>query len=289
MFLRPKLCLFFLLGLMLSAGAQLPDTEIWLFRTEGSKTRPYTLKAPLNITSRPGYDHQPVFSGDGKQIYYTSVREDGQADIYVYEPATKKSRSLTNSRTSEYSPSPCGNGSLIASVVVETDSAQRIHFINARSGLSERSAGFDSVGYFSLLNADTIIYYKLTQPHSLRYHVQSSGEDRWLADQPLRTFKAINRHTLLFGIRDSSVIRFYTYDFLLRRAYPYAEAPAGGEDFQWHEPFGLVRAEGKQLLRFEESTRQWQLLFDLSAFPIKKISRFGFDPKTRYLVLTDVL
>ena len=39
---------------------------------------------PVNITNRSGYDNQPSFSKDEKSIYFTSIRNDKQADIYLY-------------------------------------------------------------------------------------------------------------------------------------------------------------------------------------------------------------
>lgn len=279
------------LALIFSAGlwSQVPDTDLWLFKIESSKGKPPVLKDPVNITNRPGYDNQPAFSADGKKVYYVSIREDRQADIYAYEIGSKRTIPLTKSKLSEYSPTPYTDGKLLASVVVEADSAQRVHFINSVTGADEKSLETDSIGYFTFLNADTMIYYKLTQPHSLRYYVQSSGEDKWLADAPIRTFRATNRHTLVYGIKDSSQVKFYTYDFLLRRAYPYTNYASVNEDISWHTGYGLVKSEGSRLMQFNAQKQSWELLFDLSAFPLKKISRFAFDPQTRYLVVVNNL
>jgi len=271
------------------ARAQLPNTDLWLFKIGTDKLKQPVLKEPMNITDRKGYDNQPAFSEDGKKIYYVSVREDKQADIYFYDLGTKKNNPFTKSRISEYSPTLVNEGRSIASVVVEVDSTQRIHFINAASGLDEKKLEMDSVGYFTFLNSDTVIYYKLTRPHSLRYYIKSTGEDKWLADAPVRTFKAINRHTLIYGIKDSTYVTFYTYDFLLRKAARFSQYPSISEDIVWHPAFGLIKSEENKLLRFDASRQNWILLFDLSSFGIKKITRFVFDPKNKYLVVVNNL
>jgi hypothetical protein len=275
--------------LSLTVKSQLPNTDLWLFKIETDKLNKSILKEPLNITNREGYDNQPSFSKDGKKIYYVSIREDKQADIYYYDLGNKMTVPLTKSKISEYSPTLTEDGKFITSVAVEADSAQRIHFINAVSGLDEKKFEMDSVGYYTFLNPDTVIYYKLTQPHSLRYFVKSTNEDKWLANSPIRTFKAINRHTLIYGLKDSARVNFYTYDFLLQKAHKYAEYFSTNEDINWHPTLGLVKSEDARLLHFDEIKKEWLLVYDLSPFGVKKITRFAFDPKNKYLVIVNNL
>lgn len=269
--------------------AQMPNTDLWLFKLESDKLQQITLKDPLNITNREGYDNQPAFSPDGKRLYYVSVKEDKQADIYYYDMASKMNIPFTKTRVSEYSPTPVTEGRAIASVVVEADSAQRIHFINTASGLDEKKLEMDSIGYFSFLNQDTLVYYKLTEPHSLRYSVTGTKEDKWLGDSPTRTFRMVNRHALIYGLKDSVQVQYYLYDFLLGKAQNYAQYKGAGEDILWQAPWGLIRAEENRLMRYDEALQQWVLLFDLSSFPVKKITRFAFDPKNKYLVVVNNL
>ncbi len=271
------------------AKAQLPNTDLWLFTIGVDKLKQSILKEPLNITNREGYDNQPSFSEDSKRIYYVSVREDKQADIYFYDIGARKNVPFTKTRVSEYSPTLVDEGRFIASVVVEADSSQRIHFINTASGLDDKKFDMDSVGYFTFLNSDTVIYYKLTNPHSLRYYIKSTKEDKWLADSPVRTFRAINRHTLIYGTKDSTHVIFYTYNFLLRKAAKYTEYPSVNEDVVWHPSLGLLKSEDNRLMRYDISKQSWILLYDLSSFGIKKISRFVFDPKNKYLVVVNNL
>src|SRR6185369_14634049 len=119
-----KSCLLFLL-VPFSIVAQLPDTDIWLFKFKNEKNM-LSLDKGINITNRPGYDNQPSFSEDGKKIWYVSIREDKQADIYVYVPGDKKSTQFTKTAESEYSPTFISLDKNLNCVVVEKDSAQRI-------------------------------------------------------------------------------------------------------------------------------------------------------------------
>lgn len=281
-----SILLFVLVSYFLKA--QLPDTEVWLFKLEKTKTE-LKLADPKNITERTGYDNQPSFSNDSKKIYYVSIREDKQADIYTYDIGSEKTIQLTKTKESEYSPVLTVDGKYLNSVVVEIDSAQRIHFINSITGISDKKIETDSVGYYTFLNADTVLYYKLTNPHSLRFYVKSTNEDKWLGNDPTRAFKTLNRHAFIYGVKDSLKVTFYKYDFVFQKAEKYAEYPTTSEDAIWHEQHGLIKSEANKLLRFDESKKEWIQLFDLSSFGIKKITRFNFDPKNKYLVIVDNL
>ncbi|HUQ79774.1 MAG TPA: hypothetical protein VM076_01480 [Gemmatimonadaceae bacterium] len=58
----------------------------------------------MNFTDRAGYDNQPVLTSDGAGIFFTSVRDDAQADIYRWDVATKQTvRITTSAPESEYS------------------------------------------------------------------------------------------------------------------------------------------------------------------------------------------
>ena len=269
-------------------SAQIPNTDVWLFKLEKTKTE-FKLAMPSNITNRVGYDNQPSFSNDSKKIYYVSIKEDAQADMYCYDIKTKKTNRTTATKESEYSPLITNDNKFLTSVVVEVDSTQRIHYVNSITGISEKKVNVDSVGYYTFLNSDTVLYYKLTNPHSLHYFVKSINEDGWLGNNPTRAFAAINRHTFIYGIKDSAKVVFYTYDFVLKKAEKYCEYPSLNEDFVWHSQFGLVKSEGDKLLNYNQAKKGWAVLFDLSSFGIKKVTRFNFDQKNRYLVLVNNL
>jgi dipeptidyl aminopeptidase/acylaminoacyl peptidase len=269
-----------------SVKAQLPNTDLWLFKIENTK-QGMTFVKPFNITNREGYDNQPSFSADNKKIYFVSVRDDTQADIYYYDLKAGKINQLTKTPISEYSPEQTPDGKYISAVVVEEDSAQRIHFINKETGMHENKFDYDSVGYYHFLNNDTCVYYKLTDPQSLRYN--NGKEDKWLGTHPVRTFKTVNRSTLIYGLKDSLKVTFYRYNFLLHKGEKYCEYPSLNEDMVWHPDLGLVKSEGATLLRYDAQKKEWLLLADLSGAGIKKITRFNFDTGNKYLVVVDNL
>ncbi|MDX2174498.1 MAG: hypothetical protein SFY56_15450 [Bacteroidota bacterium] len=272
--------------------SQLPNTDIWLFNLK-IKDKKTIIEKGKNITNREGYDNQPSFSEDGEKIYFVSIKADKQADIFYYHLGNKKTIQLTKTQESEYSPTLATNKSSVTSVVVQKDSSQIIQSIvfDKKEQLLKTTqiSNLDSIGYFTFLNSDTIIYYKLTQPHSLRYYSISKNEDKWLGNNPIRGFKAINRHTLIYGLKDSSKVTFYTYDFVLHKSEKYTVYNSLNEDIIWNAPWGLVKSEGSKLLNFNPEKKEWNILFDLTTYGIKKITRFNFDKKNKYLVVVDNL
>ncbi len=272
--------------------AQLPNTDIWLFKLQ-TKKQVISIKLSKNITNRNGYDNQPCFSANSKKIYFVSIKEDKQADIYYYDLGSKKTIQLTKTPESEYSPTEMLDKKSITCVTVLKDSSQVIQQLTYNKNdlicKTTQIINADSVGYFTFLNADTIIYYKLTQPHSLRYYCSSTSEDKWLGYQPIRGFKAINRHTLIYGLKDTAKVTFYKYDFILHKSEKYCDYNSTNEDIIWHPQWGLLKSEGLKILRFDATKNEWQLLFDLSTYGLKKITRFNFDLKNNYLTVVDNL
>lgn len=282
----------FLFSLCISfAGfAQLPETDIWLFQLD-KKDNKLIYTNPLNINNRAGYDNQPSFTVDGKSLLYVSIKEDKQADIYQYNIKTKLHTQLTKTPTSEYSPTIIPNGIGFSCVVVEMDSAQRIWQYNFDGSFNKIIAEqVDSIGYHTWLSNDSLLYYKLTNPHSLRAINMKTNEDVWLCNHPSRAFKKINNtRDFLYAIKDSSSMTFRIYNPILRESKIYTSYPSINEDFIWHPELGLIKSENADLLKYNEQTKSWETLFSFSNLGIKKITRFVFDSKNKQLAIVSNL
>lgn len=284
-----KLLVFSLFSSLLAFG-QIPETDIWLFKIE-KKEGKYLASKPLNVTNRSGYDNQPTFSSDGKFILYVVIDSTKQADIYQYTISKKIAINLTKSQVSEYSPTIIPIGLGFSSVVVEKDSAQRVCQFNMDGTFKTIvHEGTDSIGYHTWLNKDTLMYYKLTEPHSLRVLDFKTSNDVWICNHPTRAFKKIgNSSRFIYGIKDSTSTQFRIYNPALRESSLYATYPSVNEDFIWHPELGLIKSEGSDLIRYNEQTKVWDVLFSFSSLGIKRITRFVFDSKTKQLAIVSNL
>jgi hypothetical protein len=274
----------------LALSAQLPETDIWLFKIE-KKEGKYIYINPLNITHRVGYDNQPIFSLDDKSILYVAIDSLKQADIYQYNINKKKSINLTWSDISEYSPTILPNKLGFSCVVVEKDSTQHVELFEANGTHPKICPLYgDSVGYHTWLNTDTLLYYKLTEPHSLRVLDLKTNKDVWICNHPTRAFKKIsNSSNFIYGIKDSTSTQFRIYNPVLRESSLYATYPSVNEDFIFHPELGLIKSEGSDLVRYNRVSKTWEVLFSFANVGIKKITRFVFDSKTKQLAIVSNL
>lgn len=267
--------------------SQLPETDLWLFKLK-TENKQLQLGEGKNITPRKGYDNQPCFTSDDKRILYVSIREDDQADVYSYDISKEQSLQLTKTKTSEYSPTIMPNGKLISCVVVEPDSAQRLWLYNLDGSLNKCfNEGIDSIGYHSWLSNDTLLYYKLTEPHSLRAFYKYSNEDVWLCDKPSRAFKKTTGNVFMYAIKDTAEIAYRQYNTITKVSVEYATHKSKSEDFVWNPALGLLKSEGTQILKYDEKTKVWLTLFDFGSVGIKKITRFALDSKNKQLVIVN--
>jgi hypothetical protein len=278
--------LAFSLFINLFLFGQVPNSDVWLFNLN-KKDQSYTCSNPINITNRIGYDNQPVFSQDGKSIFYVSIDSSNQADVFRYDIRKKKTINITNSLVSEYSPTLIFKNTEFSSVVVEKDSSQRVWLFSFDGSLKKTvSETADSVGYHNWLSKDSLIYYKLSEPHSLRVLDLKTNTDVWICNRPSRSFMRIgNSSKFIYGIKDSASIEFRIYNSLLRESTVYANYPSLNDDFIWHNELGLIKSEGCSLMRYNEIKKQWELLFSFSEFGIHNISRFAFDSKNKRLTI----
>ena len=137
-----------------------------------------TVGTPLNITDRAGYDNQPSFTSDGTGVFFTSVREDAQADIYRYDVRTKATTRVTSTAPeSEYSATPVDADRAISVVRVERDSTQRLwRFPLDRSAPSVILERVRPVGYHAWANEHTLALFVLGSPNTL----QLAGHAKWI-------------------------------------------------------------------------------------------------------------
>jgi hypothetical protein len=268
-------------------SSQLPETDLWLFKIKTEKEK-LILGEGKNITNRKGYDNQPYFTPDNKSILYVSIREDNQSDVYRYDLGKAQAFQVTKTKESEYSPNYTPDCKSISCVVVEPDSTQRLWLYNLDGKVKKcYHEGIDSIGYYSWLSNDTLLYYKLTEPHSLRMYIETGKVDKWLCFHPTRAFKKLKGNDFMYGIKDSSQVQYRSYNTMIARSDEYAVHKSKSEDFIWNEKLGLLKSEGTQILSYDPKTKNWSVLFDFSSAGIKQITRFAIDAKNKYIVVVD--
>lgn len=160
------LTLSFLLGLTTLLNAQ-ENTDIILLDII-NKDGKMMLQNPKNITNREGYDNQPSFNKDGSKILYSSIREEKQSDIYLYNIADSSHTQITKSDENEYSPVFMSDEK-ISVVRVDRDSLQRLYEMNLNGKKAKLIINHqDSIGYYKWINEKELALFVLPEPFELR-------------------------------------------------------------------------------------------------------------------------
>lgn len=270
--------------------ARQPDVYLATLTTGAGGLR---VGAPANVTAREGYDNQPSFSPDGASLYFTSVREDAQADIYRFDIATgATSRITTSAPESEYSAQVLPDGSGIAVIRVERDSTQRLWRVD-RDGRNARILldGVRPAGYFAFADAHTVALFVLGRPPTL----QLSDLRRGNADTIVANIGR-SLHRIPGSRRISYVSRAYegvgwimSLDPDTRSPLPIARLPEGAEDYAWLPDGRLIAGQGTRLLVCNPATTAaWVEVADLSDAGLSSITRLAVSPAGDRLAIVAV-
>jgi hypothetical protein len=226
-----------------SAQADTKTTEIWLADIINKEGK-ISFGNPVRITENDYYDNQPCFSRDGKFLYYASMPDTVQSDIYEYDIKKKTTRRVTNSEESEYQPQPIPfDKSLLSIVRVDLDKAQRFYSVNLDgTEFSYLSEAEDSVAYYVWMNDTTVGMYKL------------NGKGGTLEQYDMVPLQSIILHEGGFGrclqkvpqspdltyvLKTEPEWQIMRYSFELQEKNPVCNTLPGEEDFCW-TPYNTI-------------------------------------------------
>jgi Periplasmic component of the Tol biopolymer transport system len=272
------------------AAQSTPDPEIYLMplSVDGGKV---SVGKPVNITNRPGYDNQPAFSPNGREVYYTSTREDAQADIYRYNIASKKTERVTKTAPeSEYSATVMPSHERISVIRVEKDSTQRLWSF-ALNGSDDRLVlpEIKPVGYHAWLDPFHLALFVLGTPNSLVLVDTRTGKDQVLARDIGRSLLPLpSGHGLTFLSHHDQ--DWVLTEVRLNRSYdsvrytrPIVTLPAGMDFVAWVGNT-LIGGTGTKLFTWKAGG-QWTELIDLAGEGLTHITRIAVSPDLQTLAI----
>ena len=238
---------------------------------------------PMNFTDRPGYDNQPSFTSDGSGVFFTSVRDGAQADIYRYDIAAKRTSRLTRSAPeSEYSATDIEGGRAISVVRVERDSVQRLWRFPLGGGnpsvILERVR---PVGYHAWADDHTVALFVLGSPSSLRLADTRTGEADSIASGVGRSLHRVPGARTISFVRKLSATEWWieTLDPSSRATTRRVRLPEGVEDYAWLPDGTIVCGRGSTLLWWSGKTGEdWRQIADLRSGGVSGITRLAVSP-----------
>ena len=234
---------------------------------------------PRNVTRRPGYDNQPAFLPDGRAFLYTSVRDDGQADIYRYDLAADSSARITVTTESEYSATPLPGGGF-AVVRVEKDSTQRLwRFDAAGENPTLVLERVQPVGYFAFGDDHTLGLFVLGRPTSFQVADTRTGRADPIATDIGRTIQKVPGKRAVTFVRRLSEAEWWITEFDLdtRVANPLVRTLEGVDLYTWTPAGTLLAGSGSKIYRLSLGAT-WVELADLAGAGLTSITRLAVSP-----------
>ena len=269
------------------AGAQAPNTDIFLapLRHDGPSL---TVGPAVNVTHRPGYDNQPSFLPDGSAILYTVVDSSGQADIWRYDIASRRTSRVTATPESEYSATVMPGGRRFSVIRVERDSTQRLwSFALDGSDPQLVLPVLKPVGYYAWLDSTRLVTYVLGTPSTLHIVSRDGSIDEVRARDIGRAVHRVPMHDAYsFTQRDSTKALTIMMQPIGGGARERVTLAAADNEFHAWTPSGeLLTASHGILLQWSrnEFRPPWVPLADLTTNGVKNVTRLAVSPDGRWL------
>ena len=265
------------------AASQAPDAEIFLVSLSKAGGK-LTVTGARNLTHRPGYDNQPNWSRDGRTLFFTSVRESEQADIYRVDPSGKSEavRVTLTSPESEYSATPMPKQNAISVIRVEKDSTQRLWSVpldgSAGAPVLER---IKPVGYHTWANDTLLALFVLGSPNTLQLASTKSGRGDTIVTGIGRSLHTTRDGQVSFVHKVSNDEWWLTLlDPKTKQQRRLVRMPDRVEDYAW-TPDGLVLAGQGSVLKSFDPRRggDWETVADLAAHGLTGITRLSVSPR----------
>jgi dipeptidyl aminopeptidase/acylaminoacyl peptidase len=268
----------------LSAGQTTPPPKTDVFIVDMSeRDGKLQFGKPMNITKRSGYDNQPSFLPDGKSLFYTSIKEGLQADIYKYDIEKAEITRMTDTPEREYSPTVTPDGEYFSVIRVEADSTQRLWKFPLAGGkpvlILEK---IKPVGYHVWVDQNTVVLYILGTPNLLKLVDVKTGKAETIAASVGRSLHMTpGKREVSFVYKSSAdewVIK--SQHIKSHRLTSFIKTLPGSEDFVWLRDGALLMAKDSKLFKYNPaSDKDWQEVADFSKEGINEITRLAVSPK----------
>lgn len=250
------------------------------------------LGKPVQITEWKGYDNQPSFLPDGKSLLYTSIRDDGQADIYRYNIADNTITMITQTSESEFSPTPMPDGNHFSVVRVEPDSTQRLWKFPINGGAPALVLeNVKPVGYHAWADANTVALFILGNPLTLQIADLRTGKAEAVAENIGRSLHKIPKQEAISFVHKVGENEWLIkqLDLKTRAITTLGKTLPGSEDYVWTPQGILLMGKDSNLFQCDpKKNGEWQEIADFAGAGLKGITRLAVSPKGEKLAVVAI-
>lgn len=247
---------------------------------------------PVNITNRPGYDDQPMFMLDGGAIMYSSIRNVGRSDIYLYDIATGRTRQLTNTPDDdEFSPAPEVGGGRVSVVRIGKQGVPYLYQISLNKYNRSRviDSTFGRFSYYAWLDNETMGAYAMESARYSALHIfyVTMKRDTIIATGIGRCVQHVPKMPAVSYSKnyyDSSWI--WVYDFNDNKNFRLVRAVKGSEFHAWGPHRLLLMGSGTKLYSCRPPVDTvWTQFADLAKYGYSNVSRIAVSSKGDYMAV----
>jgi len=265
-----------------------PSTDIFIVELRG-RAGSLSAGAPFNITNREGYDNQPMFLRDGQSLFYTSIREDGQSDIYRYDLKSRTSSRVTDTKEGEYSATVTPDGKSFSVIRVEADSTQRLwKFPLAGGEPALVLKSIKPVGYHAWIDDRTLALFVLGEPNTLQLVDTRTEKAEVIAQNIGRSLHRMRGAGKVSFVHKESAKDWVIkeLDVKTRKTAPITTTLPGSEDYVWTPGGSLLMAKESKLYEWKPGRdTAWREVADFSARGVRGITRLAVSPSGNQLAL----
>jgi hypothetical protein len=272
-------------GAAIAAGV--PDTDIYVLPIAGLYRNPNAADL-RNVTDRPGYDNQPAFLPGGSAFLYSAIVDGRQADVFRYDLETETRTRLTDTKESEYSPTPMPGSGRFSTVRVEDDGAQRVWSFDMTGGDPALVLGdWPAVGYHAWINERKMLTFMVGEPTQLAVIELPGGLAEILASGVGRSIHVLRDGSGVSYMDVSEPDRPTIMAYFWRGGGGHVLIPArpGQQDYVVSRDGLVLMAEGRRIYRGDPEAGRWQLWVDLEARLPGAVTRLALSEDERLLAL----
>lgn len=257
------------------AIGQLPVTEVWMLELDNSdKIEEVSLLSNFNPKS---YNNQAVFMDDDN-ILMTAEIDKGNTDIVILNHKKEEWKRLTKTLENEYSPRAAGRES-ITTVRVEQDGTSQVLWEYPKNASNSGQIVLDkysNIGYYHPLSNLKLALFVIDKTTDL--HIINSRNERVesVTKDIGRCFQVKKSGELLF-IKKGAQSTINSFNPVNKKSQTLHIALDNSEDFVLYGPAEIVlMARGSQIYRYNPTSAGYILMWDLSKYGIKAISRMDY-------------
>ncbi len=262
-----------------------------------------TVTKPVSISGKNSYNDEPVFSPDGKLIFFTSHSDSlGHTEIYKYQMKTKTATLFTASAEAKRAPGIMPDGKHVSFISTEGGAHQRLLKMPVTGGTPEPIfKDKDSIGTYCWMSADSIALRVLTSPPSLQGASLSTGAVKTVASNVGNCIRRMPSpgpipgkwdDVWIFTERSSDnvfTLKSFIYGkkskLTVMPLCPNCDMMPGVENFCMIRA-GVFSASGSKVFILDDgSSTGWTELVDLAKYGIKNIKYITFSPDEKKLLV----